>query len=64
MVKGWGRMLGAGLETPNDGTVAVSETWIDNCTLHIEVPYSHTGMLLSKSVAASVDEFLRTGNIT
>lgn len=62
--KGLGLMLGAGLERPNDGTVAVSETLIDNCTLHIEVPYSHTGMLLSKSVAVSVDEFLRTGNIT
>ena len=62
--KGIGQMLGAPLEKPNDGTVAVSETRIDNCTLHVEVPYSHTGMLLSKAVAASVDEFLRTGNVT
>ncbi len=61
---GVGQLLGAPLEKPNDGTVAVSETVIDNCTLHIEVPYSHTGMLLAKPVAASVDEFLRTGNVT
>ena len=62
--KGLGQILGASLEKPNDGTVAVSETVIDNCTLHIEVPYSHTGMLLAKPVAASIDEFLRTGNVT
>ena len=62
--RGMGKMLGAPLNKPNDGTVAVSETQIDNCTLHIEVPYSHTGMLLAKSVASSVDEFLRTGNVT
>ncbi len=62
--KGIGKMLGASLDKPNDGTVAVSETKIHNCTLHIQVPYSHTGMLLAKSVAASVNEFLHTGNIT
>ena len=62
--KGVGQFLGAPLEKPNDGTVAVSETVIDNCTVHIEVPYSHTGMLLAKPVAASIDEFLRTGNVT
>ena len=62
--KGVGQMLGAPLDQPHDGTVAVSETKIDNCTLHIQVPYSHTGMLLAKSVASSVDEFLRTGNVT
>ncbi len=62
--QGIGKMLGASLEKPNDGTVAVSETMIDNCTLHIKVPYSHTGLLLSKSVAASVDEFLRTGDVS
>ena len=58
---GVGQMLGAPLEKPNDGTVAVSETKIDNCTVHLQVPYSHTGMLLSKNVAAVVDTFIRTG---
>ncbi len=59
---GVGQMLGAPLEKPNDGTVAVSETKISNCTVHIQVPYSHTGLLLSKKVAAVIDEFLRTGS--
>lgn len=62
--QGLGQMLGAPLDKPNDGTVAVSETKIDNCTIHIQVPYSHTGMLLAKTVSITVDEFLRTGNIT
>ncbi len=62
--QGMGHMLGAPLEKPNDGTVAVSETKIENCTLHIQVPYSHIGMLLAKSVAITVDEFLRIGNVT
>lgn len=61
---GIGKLLGAPLDKPHDGTVAVSETKIDNCTVHIQVPYSHTGMLLAKSVAALVDEFLRTGNVS
>lgn len=61
---GVGKILGASLDKPNDGTVAVSETKIDNCTLHIQVPYSHTGMLLAKPVAAAVDEFLCTGQVT
>lgn len=61
--QGLGKLLGAPLDKPNDGTVAVSETKIKNCTLHIEIPYSHTSMLLAKSVATSVDEFLRTGDI-
>ena len=58
---GVGQMLGAPLDKPNDGTVAVSETQLDNCTLHLQVPYSHTGMLLSKNVAAAIDSFIRTG---
>ena len=62
--QGVGQMLGAPLDKPNDGTVAVSETKIDNCTVHIQVPYSHTGMLMAKSVAITVDEFIRTGNVT
>ncbi len=62
--RGVGRMLGVPLDDPNDGTVAVSETKTDNCTLHVQIPYSHTGMLFSRSVAAFVDEFLRTGSIT
>ena len=59
---GVGQLLGAPLEKPNDGTVAVSETKLSNCTIHIQVPYSHTGLLLSKNVAALVDEFIRTGD--
>lgn len=59
---GVGQMLGAPLDKPNDGTVAVSETKLDNCTLHVQVPYSHTGMLLSKEVASAVETFIRTGD--
>ena len=59
---GVGQMLGARLDKPNDGTVAVSETKVSNCTIHMQVPYSHTGLLLSKNVAAVVDEFIRTGD--
>ncbi len=61
---GIGQILGASLDTPNDGTVAVSETRTDFCDVHRLIPYSHTGMLLAKPVAALVDEFLRTGNVT
>ena len=61
---GIGQMLGAPLERPNDGAVAVSETRVKSCTVHKLIPYSHTGMLLAKPVAAMIDEFLRTGNIT
>ena len=59
---GVGQMLGASLDKPNDGTIAVSETKVSNCTVHIQVPYSHTGLLLSKNVAMLVDEFIRTGD--
>ncbi len=61
--QGVGKLLGAPLDKPNDGTVAVSETKIKNCTVHIEIPYSHTSMLVAKPVATSVDQFLRTGDI-
>ena len=61
---GIGQMLGAPLDQPNDGAVAVSETEAKSCTVHKLIPYSHTEMLLAKPVAAMVDEFLRTGNIT
>lgn len=62
--RGIGQALGAPLQTPNDGAVAVSETRVKYCTVHRLIPYSHTGMLLAKPVAALVDEFLRTGNVT
>ena len=58
------QMLGVPLDHPNDGAVAVSETKVKSCTVHRLVPYSHTEMLLVKPVAAMIDEFLRTGNIT
>lgn len=61
---GIGQMLGAPLDSPNDGTVAVSETKTKFVTVHRLIPYSHTGMLLAKPVAILVDEFLRTGNVT
>ncbi len=61
---GIGKIMGAPLDQPNDGTVAVSETQLANCNLHVCVPYSHTGMLLAKPVAHAIDEYLRTGSIS
>jgi len=57
---GLGRLL-ADLPEPNDGTVAVEETRLPGATDHIELPVSHTGLILSPSVAEQVAYFLRNG---
>jgi pimeloyl-ACP methyl ester carboxylesterase len=57
---GLGRLVRAARE-PNDGTVAVSETVLAGARDHITLPVSHTGLLFSRSVAAAVTAFLRTG---
>lgn len=53
------RMLG-----PNDGTVQVAETVIAGSSDHILLPATHTGLLLAKSVARQVAEFLDTGHFS
>lgn len=56
---GIGRLIG-GLETPSDGTVAVSETRFPG--LHrLELPVSHFSMLFTNEVAAEACRFLKQG---
>jgi pimeloyl-ACP methyl ester carboxylesterase len=50
-----------GLDRPNDGTVALSETRSEMIHIHLEVPYSHLGMLFSSKVADAICHFLRNG---
>lgn len=57
---GLGRLF-AHLDSPHDGTVSVAETRIDGLADHLELPVSHTGMVLSKSVAEAAVRFLRDG---
>jgi pimeloyl-ACP methyl ester carboxylesterase len=58
---GAGRVLG-GLPHPHDGTVAAVETELPDCGGRIELPVTHTGLVLSAEVARSVAAFLRDGN--
>lgn len=58
---GVGRLLG-GFDGPNDGTVAVSETRLENATASLAFPSSHFGLLFSQPVAAAVCTFLKQGN--
>jgi len=58
--------MGAGrfvsrLRPPHDGTVTVAETRIDGLADHLELPVTHTGMVLSGEVAEAIDRFLRQG---
>lgn len=56
---GVGRLLGA-LAAPNDGMVALAETALAG-SLPLQVPCSHTGLLLDAEVAAQTGYFLRYG---
>jgi hypothetical protein len=60
------RGLGAGrllqrLPEPHDGTVAEIETRLDGETDRLLLPVSHTGLVLSPTVARAVNGFLSTG---
>ncbi|PKL94433.1 MAG: alpha/beta hydrolase, partial [Gammaproteobacteria bacterium HGW-Gammaproteobacteria-8] len=57
---GLGRLF-ARLEPPHDGTVSVAETRIDGLADHLELPVSHTGLVLSRPVADAVARFLHQG---
>lgn len=58
---GVGRVLG-GLSGPNDGTVTVAETELAGCRDALLLPNTHMGLLLSRKVAAGVNDFLRSGH--
>ncbi len=47
------------LKEPNDGTVSVDETKLENMAEHLLIPTSHTGLLLSKSAADQTLYFLK-----
>jgi pimeloyl-ACP methyl ester carboxylesterase len=57
---GLGRLVGRFAE-PNDGTVAVSETYLEGATDHWVARASHSGMLFSAAVARQAAAFLRGG---
>lgn len=58
---GLGRLF-ADLPKPHDGVVAVNEAHWPGATDEIVMPVSHSGMLLSKTVAQAVCQFLRFGH--
>ena len=60
---GFGRFV-PGLETPHDGTVALNETRIAGLADHIELPTTHSGLLLSDEAARQTCEFLRHGRFS
>jgi len=57
---GIGRFF-APIQEPNDGAVLVRETELPNARDRIVVPVAHSGLLLSRAVAAQTIRFLRTG---
>jgi pimeloyl-ACP methyl ester carboxylesterase len=57
---GAGRLFGP-LPGPSDGTVAVSETRLENATDHLVLPVTHTSMLFDRTVARQTIAFLRRG---
>ena len=58
---GLGRMF-ADLPEPNDGAVCVDETRLPGATAQIVLEVSHTGMLMSRSVADATGRFLANGS--
>jgi pimeloyl-ACP methyl ester carboxylesterase len=58
---GIGTLLFGKLPSPNDGTVAVEETRDPALNQHLEVPYSHFGMLFARPVAEEVVSCLEKG---
>jgi pimeloyl-ACP methyl ester carboxylesterase len=60
---GVGRLLG-GFDGPNDGTVAVSETRLENIAASTSFHSSHFGLVVSKQVAAAVCTFLKQGRFS
>lgn len=59
---GLGRIFVPGLPQPNDGAVSVAETRIEGAREHLELPVSHSGMLISSRVVRHAANFLRHGS--
>jgi pimeloyl-ACP methyl ester carboxylesterase len=57
---GFGRLMGK-LPQPSDGTVMVGETDLPGAKQRLVMPVSHTGLVLSATVARQVAVFLRDG---
>ncbi|NDY94989.1 hypothetical protein [Wenzhouxiangella limi] len=57
---GLGRMFEK-LPLPHDGTIAAAETRLPGAADAIELPVSHTGLVLSAEVVSAVAGFLRRG---
>lgn len=58
---GLGMLVARDLPRPHDGVVSASETPVPGMTDAIEVPISHSNMLLSGRVAQLIAAFLREG---
>jgi pimeloyl-ACP methyl ester carboxylesterase len=58
---GLGRVVAPDMPAPNDGAVTVAETRLAAACDSIELPVTHTGMLLSRRVARQTGAFLRDG---
>ena len=50
------------LEPPHDGTIAVAETRLPGAADQLELPVSHTGLVLGSEVVDAVEAFLRRGH--
>ena len=57
---GFGRLVGP-LNAPSDGTVLVEETRIKGAKGQLTLPVSHSGMMVSATVARQTAAFLRDG---
>lgn len=57
---GLGKIIGLDSE-PNDGTVAVAETRLENETDRLELPLTHATLMFSRRVADAIVKFLREG---
>ncbi|MBF0399199.1 MAG: alpha/beta hydrolase [Magnetococcales bacterium] len=57
---GVGRKLW-GIGEANDGTIAVSETYLDGATAHRVLPVVHMGLLFSETASRMVYQFISTG---
>jgi pimeloyl-ACP methyl ester carboxylesterase len=60
---GVGRVMGA-MPGPSDGTVLLAETVLEGAADRIELPTTHTGLLISARASKQVHAFLRDGRFT